>query len=86
MRTTLRQLGLSQSLFQEVFAWLPNVRVVTIIDLPRIAIIDGRRRLQMVGVPVASSLLLRITPSKAPTERLIALDDMNRHRSIDTSK
>src|SRR5271157_1487372 len=33
-----------------------RVRVVTIIDLPRITIIDGRGRLQIVRVPVASSL------------------------------
>jgi hypothetical protein len=32
------------------------VRVATIIDLLQITIIDGRRRLQTVGVPVASSL------------------------------
>jgi hypothetical protein len=33
-----------------------DLRVVTIIDLPRITIIDGRGRLQIVRVPVASSL------------------------------
>ncbi len=33
-----------------------ELRVATIIDLLRITIIDGRRRLQTVGVPVASSL------------------------------
>jgi hypothetical protein len=34
---------------------LEHLRVITIIDIPPVVIIDGGRRLRMVGVPVARS-------------------------------